>query len=233
MNQAIILVSGGVDSYVTAWYVKKRFKNKYKKIKLLFFDYGQKACKEELFCVKKLAKQLNSELKIMNSGWLGEISTSLINRNKKTGKNETIKWYVPCRNSIFLLIALAHAESDYLKKKIKSDIFIGIKYEGELCFNDTTPKFLKKINGLAKICVQKGSYGIKAPFIDKDKEELIELADKMGLDLESTYSCYLGGIGNKKLIHCGVCAGCEARKKGFKFSNIKDPSTYKIIKHDI
>jgi len=226
-NHAIILVSGGLDSFVTAHYVKKLGKN----IKLIFFNYGQKCLNEEKFCVKNLARQLNSELEIIDLTWLGKISTSLINKNKKTGNDEIINWYVPCRNTIFISIALAYAESDFLSKKIKSDIYIGIKHEGDLCFKDTTPKFLKKINDLAHVCVQKGNYKIIAPFIDKDKEEIIELAKKSNIDLQKTYSCYFGKgfkIVNKEKIpiHCGKCAGCLARKKGFKFSNMNDISIY-------
>jgi 7-cyano-7-deazaguanine synthase len=233
MKQAIILTSGGLDSTVTAMHLKERYQSKYKQVRLLFFNYGQKALKEELFCARKLAKKMNAELKVIGLKWLGKISTSLINTNKKTGKGEVIKWYVPCRNSLFLLAALAHAESEYIKNKNKTDIFIGIKYEGELCFKDTTPKFVKKINELIGVCVQKGDYKIKAPFLNKDKEDIIELANKIKIDLENTYSCYIGKgfkkIKNKKMpVHCGKCAGCLARKKGFEFSTVEDPSIYEV-----
>ncbi len=229
-KQAIILASGGLDSSVLSFYVKNKLK--INKIKLLFFDYNQKALKEELFCVRNLAKKLEAKLEIIDVKWLGEISTSLINRNKKTGKNEIIKWYVPFRNSILLVNALSIAESEFIKKGITSDIFLGIKYEGELRFKDTTPGFLNEINRLAKFS-QKGKFGIIAPFINKDKEDVIELAEKLGINLEETYSCYLGAgfakiNGRKIAIHCGKCAGCKARKKGFRFSSIKDKSIYKV-----
>ncbi|MFH1500729.1 MAG: 7-cyano-7-deazaguanine synthase [archaeon] len=228
MKEAIILVSGGLDSYVTAWYAKKVGK---RKVKLLFFDYGQKGIEEELFCTQKLAGELKARLKIVDIKWLGEISTSLINKNKKTGKTEIIKWYVPCRNAVFLTAALAYAESEFLSKNKKSDIYLGVKYEGEISFNDTKEAFIRKVNELSKVATQKGSYKIVTPFIKKDKEEIINLAKKMGLDLEQTYSCYRSNefarVNNKKIpIHCGDCAGCKARKKGFRFSEIKDPSIY-------
>jgi 7-cyano-7-deazaguanine synthase len=179
--------------------------------------------------VKLLAKKLKAKLKIIDMRWLGKISTSLINKGEG-GKREIIKWYVPCRNSIFILAALAHAESNFIKTGKKSDIFLGVKYEGELRFKDTSPEFLKAINKLAKF-TQKGRFKIKAPFINKDKEDIIELASKLGVNLEDTYSCYLGGgfakINGKKIpIHCGSCGGCKARKKGFRFSHVKDPSIY-------
>jgi len=226
-KRAIILTSGGLDSSVLAYYVKKNLK--INKIRLLFFDYGQKAVEEELFCVKNLAKKLKSKLEIIDLKWLGKISTSLINKGQG-GKEELIKWYVPFRNSLFLISALAFAESEFIKTGKESEIFLGIKYEG-LGFKDTTPNFLKEINRLAKFS-QKGKFKIIAPFVDKEKEDIIEFGRKMRVRLDDTYSCYLGGgfarINNKKLaIHCGKCAGCKARKKGFKFSDVRDISLYK------
>ncbi len=237
MANAILLISGGLDSVVLAYYLKKI--KKIKNLKFVFLDYNQKSLKEELFCVKKTAKKLNVKLKIIDVKWLGKISTSLI--NKKTGKKglekikekeELISWYVPCRNSIFLLIGLAIAESELISKRKKSDVYIGIKFEGELQFKDTTPKFLKQMNKTAKLCTQKGNIKFIAPFLKSDKENLIKLSSKLKIYLKNTYSCYIGGGFNKIKneiipIHCGICSGCKARKKSFKFSNTKDPSVYK------
>lgn len=227
MKNAIILASGGLDSSVLVNYVKEKQK---RKIILLFFDYGQRCLNEELFCVKLLAKKLKAKLKIIEMRWLGRISTSLINKGGG-GKEEIIKWYVPFRNSVFIIAALAHAESEFINKKKKSDVYLGIKYEGELSFNDTKPEFLRDINNLAKHA-QKGNFKILAPFINKDKEEIIEMGKEIGVKFEDTYSCYLGRgfvrMNNKKIpVHCGKCAGCLARKKGFNFCHVKDFSLYK------
>jgi 7-cyano-7-deazaguanine synthase len=227
-KQAIILTSGGLDSSVLAYYVKKKLK--VNKIGLLFFDYGQKALEEELFCVKLLARKLKSKLEIIDLKWLGKISTSLINK-RQGGKEEIIKWYVPFRNSIFIVNALAIAESNFIKTNMESEVFLGIKYEGDIRFKDTTPKFLEEVNRLAKFS-QKGKFRILAPFIDKDKEEIVELGKRLGVNFKDNYSCYLGGgfakiKGKKIAVHCGKCAGCLARKKGFRFSDVRDNSLYK------
>ncbi len=222
MKTSIVLASGGLDSSVLVYYLK----NKGLKTKLLFFNYNQKSLKQELFCVKNLAKNTNSELKIINLDWLGEISTSFINQNKSK-KDEIINWYVPCRNSIFILAGLAHAESEFIETGEKQDVYIGIKYEGELQFKDTTPAFLKSVNNLSKKSVQKGDFKILAPFIDKDKEDIIELGRKLNVNFNETCSCYVNEeIKNKKPVHCGKCSGCKARKKGFRFSNVKDKTLY-------
>src|SRR3989344_917413 len=114
MKNAIIVISGGLDSTVAAYYVKKRLN--YDKIKFLFFDYNQKSLKEEELSVIKTAKILNAELKKINLQWLGEISTAILNKDKKipetTEKDleeenkDLMPWWVPCRNSIFIIAAL-------------------------------------------------------------------------------------------------------------------------------
>lgn len=236
MGNAIVLISGGLDSVTLAHYLEKEKHTK--KMKLVFLDYGQKCLEEELFCVKKCAEELKSELKIIDVKWLGEVSNSLINKgaceeeikNIKEN-NEITAWYVPCRNALFLLIGLSIAESEFISKGEIYDVYIGIKNEGELRFKDTTPEFLEQMNATLKFCTQGGNFQFKAPFLEKEKEDVIELAKNLQVNLEHTYSCYIGrGFENsdeKKITtHCGICGGCKARKKGFKFSEADDPSIY-------
>ena len=119
MSNAIVLCSGGLDSVILAHYLKKT--ENFENLKLVFLDYEQKSLNEELFCVKKAAEELNADLNIIDVKWLGKISTSLINKEANENEidsEELISWYVPCRNTIFVSSALAHAESDFLSKKI-------------------------------------------------------------------------------------------------------------------
>ena len=135
MKNAIVLCSGGLDSVTTANYVKKKLG--YKKITILFFNYGQKTILQERKFSKKCAEKLNAEFIEINLGWLGKISNSLINKSGKIKKikrvdlrdtkKESEKFYVPCRNTIFLTYAIAFAESLFFKKKEISDIFVGDK----------------------------------------------------------------------------------------------------------
>ena len=235
MSCAIVLCSGGLDSVVLAYYLKKI--KDFKELLLVFINYDQNSCDSEIFCVKKACKDLGADLKIINLDWLGRISTSLINKDVSSGikdsevNGDLLNWYVPCRNSLFLLIALSIAESEFISNNKKYDIYLGIKFEGELQFKDTTPEFLKQMNVTAKFCTQKGVFKFIAPFLNKDKEELIDLAKKLNIPLQYTCSCYVGKgfkeFNNKKVpIHCGVCAGCKSRKKAFKFSNNEDVSFY-------
>ena len=229
MKNAIILCSGGLDSVVTAHYVKKRLG--YGKIIILFFNYGQKTLESERKYSKKCASDLNADFIEINLKWLGEISNSLINKkgsgkklkkkDLKDTKKESEKFYVPCRNTIFLTHALALAESKYIKDKKIYDLFVGFKCEGKESYPDTTKKFVSEINNLASIsCAHK--FKLNAPLIDKDKEDIVLLGKKLGVKFENTYSCYI-----KKENHCGECLACKLRQAGFYWANVEDPTFYK------
>ena len=58
-------------------------------------------------------------------------------------KEDILNWWVPCRNSIFIINALAFAESEFLKNKERYDVYIGLKNEGHVHMKDTTPKFIE------------------------------------------------------------------------------------------
>ena len=225
MKNAMVLCSGGLDSVVVAYSIK----NKYRKLKLLFFDYGQRALKEEEKCVREISKKLNSNFEKVKLPWLGDISTAILNKGgefKSTiekdleKKEDLLTWWVPCRNSIFLINALAFAESEFLKNKERYDIIIGLKNEGEVHFKDTTERFIKKINNLVKDATNDGDYEIIAPLIKLDKPEVIKLGEKLKIPFELTYSCYIENG------HCGKCLNCMLRKKGFYWAGVKDPTKY-------
>ncbi len=230
MKKAIILCSGGLDSVVTAMYAK--MKEGYQKITILFFNYNQKSLSEERKCSKECAKMLGAEFVEINLKWLGEISNSLINKkgiikklrrkNLKDTSKESEKFYVPCRNTIFLSYALALAESFYFKNKEVNDILVGFKCEGKESYPDTTKEFISEMNKLAR---NSCSIQLKiiAPLIKKDKEDIVLIGEKLGIDWKKTFSCYAPLKGK----HCGYCLACKFRQEGFYWANIKDPTIYK------
>lgn len=228
MKKAIVLCSGGLDSVTTAYYVKK---SGYSNIIMLFFDYGQKTFIKERECSKKCAKNIGANFIEVDLKWLGKISYSLINKKGKINrisikdlKNSNIeskRYYVPCRNSMFLMYALSIAESEFVNKKNKYDIFVGFKCEGKEAYADTTKEFVKEMNELAKISCS-SEFKIIAPLIKKDKEDIIILGKSLGVDFKDTFSCYVG-----KNKHCGTCLACRLRQEGFYWANLKDPTEYK------
>lgn len=227
MDEAIVVCSGGIDSVVTAYYVKKKLK--FNSITILFFNYGQKTVDMERKMSRKCARNIKAKFIEISMKDVGKISNSLINKKGKTTrlkrtdlkdtKEESKKWYVPCRNLIFLSYASALAESISVKGD-KSEIFVGFKNEGKESFPDTTQEFLDKLNKL-NLSSTIGKFKIRAPLIMKDKEDIINLGDKFDVDFRDTFSCYIG-----KYKHCGHCLACKLRQEGFYWANIKDPTIY-------
>ena len=230
MKNAVILCSGGVDSVVTAHYVKKRLD--YKGLIILFFDYSQKTLKSEEKFSRICAKELQAEFIKITVKELGSISGSLINKSEKfkgierkalkNTKKESEKWYVPCRNLVFLSYALALCDSLFVKKKKNYDIFIGFKNEGNESYPDSTKEFVGQVDSIAKKSCS-GKFRVIAPLIKKDKEEIIQLGKRLDVELKNTFSCYTSKKTGK---HCGKCLACMLRKEGFYWANIDDPSSY-------
>ena len=248
-KNAIVLCSGGLDSIVTAYYVNKKLENngkwkKYKKIIILFFDYGQRTLKEERLASRYCAKSLGAKFIEIGLDYNNFKNNLLTNKNLKINqisrkqlkntKKESERFYVPLRNTVFLSYAIALAESLFIKNDDKKtainsknyDIFVGFKNEGRESYPDTTKEFVNSFNNLIEVSKLKGKIKIVAPLIKKDKEDIILLGERIGVNFKKTYSCYKG-IGRKDYIHCGTCLACRLRQEAFYWANLKDPTSYK------
>ncbi|MBQ6345136.1 MAG: 7-cyano-7-deazaguanine synthase QueC [Methanobrevibacter sp.] len=196
--KCVLILSGGFDSTTLLY----KLLNENKKVICLSFDYGQKA-KKELECAKNITSKLGIEHHIYDISSILEMLSwsSLIDKS-----NEKVKLpyntVVPSRNTILLELATAFAISNDCKEvyygAIKGDV-------GD--YPDTTPQFLEKINELNKV----NNYEyipIFAPFVDKEKVEVVKIALQLNVPIEQTWSCYLGGEEP-----CGECFSCRAREE--------------------
>jgi 7-cyano-7-deazaguanine synthase len=214
MKSSIVLCSGGIDSVTTANYVKKKLKQN---PIILFFNYQQPALKQERKSSKLCAKSLKSKFIELTLPCMGYSNNNFSRVSSlKNTKNISNKFYIPARNLIFLSHAISLAE----KLKIKN-IYTGFKHEGREFYPDTTKEFLDSLNKVANIST-KVKPKATAPFINMDKEDIINLAIKLNINLKNTFSCYLP-IKNK---HCGKCLACKLRKAGFYWANQKDTTQY-------
>lgn len=242
-RNAINCISGGVDSVTTAYYVSRVLKPK--RQLMLFCNYKQRTFQYEEFCIRKIAKALGAPLKIVNLEWLGDISTSVLTHPRKEisetkeedlwspekARQRILKWWDPCRNAILLLVGLSHAESFYISKGERYDVFIGIRRETPVAMKDNTPEFMQEVNRLAEQATHHGGYRLLAPLIAYDKDKVVKLGQELGVPWEYTYSCYAGygfkGVGGRKLpVHCGICSNCKRRKIAFREAGVEDPSVY-------
>jgi 7-cyano-7-deazaguanine synthase len=220
-RQAVVLLSGGLDSATTLYLAKKRG---YKCFGLIF-DYGQRH-KREIESAKKIAKSARCPYRIIkiNLPWKG---SSLLDKQinlpigVKVSKCQSVKGipntYVPARNIIFLSFALSCAEA------IKAQgIFIGAHTQDYSGYPDCRPEFYRAFSRVittgTKSGVEQRKIKIETPLIRKSKAQIIEMGITLGVPFQLTWSCYQGGSRP-----CGKCDSCYYRAKGFKKAGIKDP----------
>ena len=227
MNKpAIILLSGGLDSTTCAAIAKKDGYD----LHGLTINYGQKH-NYELKAAKLVAQnfKFNShaviDIDLASFGGSSLVSKEIQvpkNRNLEM-KNDIPSTYVPARNTVFLSIALAKAET------INAfDIFLGVNAIDYSGYPDCRPEFIlqfeKMMNVATKDAVQNiGKYKIHTPLIKLTKAEIIKKGQQLGIDYQITSSCYSP---NKYGQPCGQCDACKLRIKGFYDAGLADPLNY-------
>ena len=210
-RQAIILLSGGLDSAVTLYFAKsKKFE-----CRALIFDYGQRH-RREIEAAKRIAKAAGVKFEVIKISLPWKGSSLLDKRSISRSKGSIIpSTYVPARNIIFLSFALSFAEASGA-----CAIFIGAHAQDYSGYPDCRPEFFRAFNKAAltgtKTGVEKKGIEIKTPLINMGKADIIRLGSRLKVPFELTWSCYKGGR-----VPCGVCDSCHYRNKGFKEAGIK------------
>jgi 7-cyano-7-deazaguanine synthase len=220
-EKAVVLLSGGLDSTVSACVAKKEGCDVY----ALTIDYGQRH-KRELKSAKAVGKSIGVREHIFLSVDMTKIGGSaLTDKNGKVPKSGLRPGipvtYVPARNLIFLSLAVSYAE-----RLGASRVYIGansVDYSG---YPDCRPEFIKTFENVANLGTKMGVEGSKmkivAPLQTKAKGEIVRLGKKMGAPMHLTWSCYEGGK-----LACGKCDSCRLRRKGFDEAGIVDGIKYK------
>jgi len=226
-KKAISVLSGGLDSTVaTSCYV-----NDYD-VHGITFDYGQKSLNQEIKSSKEICDHFGVEHTVIDIKWLAKLgNSSLTNVNNDiphltfediddldVSNSTANKVWVPGRNIVFTSIASSFAEAEGAEI-----IIVGWDKEEAATFPDNSKEFLDSFNELIDIGTKfSKSIKIKAPLIDLNKKEIVELGEKVNAPMDISYSCYTG-----ENEHCGLCESCVRRKRAFIDADIEDPSVYK------
>lgn len=206
-ENAIILLSGGLDSLVSTAFMQKDFNI----IKALHFNYGQKPFKKEIEACKKICAHYKIELEIIDFEWLGGLSkdSALSEKNNLTSNVGTDYW-IPNRNGLFVNVGACYAEA--LKCQY---VAIGANFEEAQGFKDNSVEFVDSATDLFTHST-KNNVKVIAPLIKMNKKQIIEKALELNAPLELVWSCYEGG---EK--HCGECPSCKLLKSALA-ENKKD-----------
>ncbi|KXK49592.1 MAG: Queuosine biosynthesis protein QueC [Chlorobi bacterium OLB5] len=216
---AIILVSGGMDSLVTAAIAAEKYE-----LAFLHLNYGQRTEKRELMAFNDIADHYNvSKRLVVNIDYLVKIGgSSLTDKNIQVSKadlnyNGIPTSYVPFRNGNILSIAASWAEVIGAKK-----IFIGAVEEDSSGYPDCREVFYEAFNKVIKLGTKPDTeIIIETPVIHKKKSEIIKLGAELNAPFGLSWSCY---VNEDKA--CGECDSCALRLKGFEEAGLADPIEY-------
>lgn len=224
--KALVLFSGGVDSTTCLAMAVDRYGKS--NVVALSVYYGQRH-KKEIEAAEKIVAHYGVEWKQLDLSTIFKGSgCSLLEGSpedipeesydeqlKKTG-GSPVSTYVPFRNGLFLSAAASIAISEGCEV-----IYYGIHRDDAAgnAYPDCSEDFNKAI-GLAIFYGSGNSVQVDAPFVDKDKAEIVNTGLKLGVPYQLTWSCYEG-----KDKPCGVCGTCRDRAAAFAANNVKDPAS--------
>jgi 7-cyano-7-deazaguanine synthase len=226
-KKAVVLLSGGLDSTTVLAMAKAQGYAAY----ALSFDYGQNH-KIELQAAARVAKKLGAEQHAIVSVDLRSFGGSALTTDQPVPKNRDAEaighgipiTYVPARNTVFLSLALAWAET--LKA---TDIFIGVNALDYSGYPDCRPEFIAAFEAMANLGTALGTEGgqritIHTPLSAMTKKDIVEAGTALGVDYSITITCYDPSATGEA---CGECDACLLRLKGFSEAGMSDPTSYR------
>ena len=226
-TKAVVLLSGGLDSTTVCACARESGRE----IHALTLDYNQRH-RWELRAAKEVARRFGAkehlvfplDLTLFGGSSLTD-ATIAVEKDAPIEKIGTRipTSYVPARNTIFLSLALAYAET-----RGATEIWLGVNSVDYSGYPDCRPEYIEtfqKLSTLAtKVGVEGGRFEIKTPLLELDKAGIIKLGLSLGVDYSITRSCYdLDDEG----LSCGRCEACQLRKRGFESAGVADPTPYR------
>ncbi len=223
--RAVVLLSGGLDSATAAAIAASEGFELY----ALTVEYGQRhAC--EIAAARAVARALgvarHVELRVDLSAFGGSALTGAVEvpKDRDLAATDIPVTYVPARNTVFLSLAMAWAESLHAR-----DIFIGVNALDYSGYPDCRPEFIEAFERLATLATKAGVEGapmrVRAPLISLTKAEIIRRGLALGLDYGLTHSCYDPDVTGRP---CGRCDSCRLRAKGFAEAGVPDPALSRL-----
>lgn len=218
---AIVLVSGGMDSCVTAAIANQNYE-------LAFFhlNYGQRTARRELKAFNDIADFYNVKKRlVVNVEHLKSIGGSSLTDEKMSvepanlERKEIPSSYVPFRNANILAIAVSWAEVIGATK-----IFIGAVEEDSSGYPDCRQEFYDAFNRVIELGTKpETKIIIETPIIHLKKSDIVRKGIELTAPLHLSWSCY-----QNEDFACGVCDSCALRLRGFRLAGVVDSIPYKV-----
>ena len=226
--KAVVLLSGGLDSTVTAALAQQDGH----RIHCVTVSYGQRH-RVEIERAQAVAKALGAAGHVVVTVDLRAIGGSALTADVEVPKDRAQEeragkipiTYVPARNTIFLSLALAYAETLDAQA-----IYFGANVLDYSGYPDCRPDFIRAFETVARLGTKMGVEGrtveIRAPLLMLSKAEIIRRGQDLRVPFQLTHSCYDPGLEG---VACGRCDSCLIRREGFSQAGVVDPVPYAIL----
>jgi 7-cyano-7-deazaguanine synthase len=219
-RKAVVLLSGGLDSYTAAAVAKRDGYELY----ALTVRYGQLHVRE-IDAARRVSQALGVtrhvelDVDLATFGGSSLVGEGEIPQERALDSASIPSTYVPARNTVFLSLALAWAEVTGAEA-----IVIGVNALDYSGYPDCRPEYLEAFERMAALATKAGVEGrplrILAPLLHLSKADIVRLGVDLTLDYGLTHSCYRPtGDGRA----CGRCDSCRLRAKGFAEAGVPDP----------
>lgn len=220
MMRAVVLLSGGLDSYTAGAIARSRGYDLY----ALTVRYGQRhqreiAAAERVAAALAVTEHLQLDVDLRGIGGSALTSATPVPGGRDLAGPEIPVTYVPARNTIFLSLALGWAEVIDAR-----DIVMGVNALDYSGYPDCRPEFICAFESLAALATRAGVQGARfrvfTPLIALSKADIIRRGLELGLDYGLTHSCY---DPSAEGVPCGRCDSCALRARGFAEAGVADP----------
>jgi len=219
-TNAVVLVSGGMDSATAAFEAKQRGYNLY----FLHTTYGQETADKEFECAHRLADDMDvTDFLHIETDHLARIGASSLTDDSinvddfDLDSDEIPSSYVPFRNANLLSMAVSYAEANDCNA-----VFIGAHSEDYSGYPDCRPEFFEAFQQVIDVGTKPATtISLEAPFTDWSKTDIAERGIELEVPYDRTWSCY-----RDEAPACGTCDACAYRLKAFQEAGIEDPIEY-------
>lgn len=220
MHSPVVLVSGGLDSAVTAAIAALKGPPAF-----LHVNYGQRTEGRELAAFADVAEYFKVRKRLVaDIAYLSEVGGSALTDKRidvpagDVSRTEIPATYVPFRNAHLLAIAVSWAEVIGA-----AEIYIGAVEEDSSGYPDCRRVFFDAFEKAVSLGTREPDrIRIVTPLIGMRKSEIVKKGVELKAPLHLTWSCY-----EESTVACGRCDSCLLRLRGFKEAGIKDPLPYR------
>jgi len=217
---AVVLMSGGMDSCVTAAIARRTHD-----LALLHLSYGQRTEARERRAFRAIARHWGvtrtlvsrlDHLRAVGGSALTDPRRDAVHARRRGSPIPDT--YVPFRNTHLLALAVSWAEVAGARR-----VYIGAVEEDSSGYPDCRAGYFEAFNRLIRLGTRPETrVAIVTPLLHLRKGDIVRRGLRLGAPLHLTWSCYTG-----RARACGRCESCRLRLKGFREAGAVDPIPYR------